>query len=222
VSTPSKRPSSSPARKAEVEALAIAALETVLNGGAHFSDISVEVLAAGAGISRSTFYLYFADKTELLARATVWLKDRVFEARFDRDADGGVGDLETYIRSLDRIIAQYREHSTLLAAVNHVAGFDERVGEIWAASQRRYVGWVADLIRAEQQRGVTDASFDTEAAAWILITGGEHVIAQHIAGSSEDEDARLARELGSAQWYGFFRRPGVAAPIDSPASTGIF
>jgi hypothetical protein len=51
--------------------------------------------------------------------------DFVFEARVDRQTDGSVGDLETYIASLEGIIARYHEHSALLGAVNHVAELDD-------------------------------------------------------------------------------------------------
>lgn len=205
--TQTKRPSSSPVRRAEVERLALAALETFLNGGTRFSEIAVEAIAAQAGISRSTFYLYFQDKTELLVGATNWLKDLVFEERLERQPDGSLGELDTYIQSLEQIIARYRQHSALLSAVNQVAEFDDRVGARWLASQTRYISWVAEILREEQRRGLTADTFDADLAAAILITGGEHVIAQHVARTDADQDARLARELGTAQWFGFFRRP---------------
>ena len=165
-----KRPSSSPARRAEVESRALAALEAALGGGTPFSEIAVESIASQAGISRSTFYLYFSDKTELLARAADRLKDLVFRSGWTVGRTGRSGGLDDYIRTLEGIVARYRDHSALLAAVNQVAQFDERVGETWAASQRRYTDWVAAILRAEQLRGMTDGSFDADLAAAILVT----------------------------------------------------
>ncbi|MFB2599950.1 TetR/AcrR family transcriptional regulator [Herbiconiux sp. P17] len=202
-----KRPSSSPARRAQVHALALEALESELRGGTRFADVSVEAIATRAGISRSTFYLYFRDKTELLVGATEWLRDLVFEVRLDRGVDGSLGGLEGYVSSVERVIARYREHSSLLDAVNHEAEFDDRVGARWTAAQQRYVAWVADILREEQARGSTARSIDPELAAGILVTGGERVIARHIAAAQAGDDSRLARELGASQWFGFFRRP---------------
>ncbi|MCS5719353.1 TetR/AcrR family transcriptional regulator [Herbiconiux sp. CPCC 205763] len=207
MSTPEKRPSSSPARRAEVRSRALAALEGFLRAGTRYPDVSVEAIAKRAGISRSTFYLYFRDKTELLVDATDWLKDLVFEVRLDRGADGSLGDLPGYVSSVERVIGRYREHSALLGAVNHEAEFDERVGATWSGAQRRYISWVAGILREEQARGLTAGSFDPELAASILVTGGEQVIAKHIARTAASEDTQLAQELGASQWFGFFRRP---------------
>ena len=64
-----------------MESRAIAALEDVLGDGTPLAVVPVDAIASRAGISRSTFYLYFADKGELLALATRWLKDQLFEVR---------------------------------------------------------------------------------------------------------------------------------------------
>ena len=112
------------------------------------------------GISRSTFYLYFADKGELLALATNWLKDQLFELRVDPQSDGSLDDLPSYIAALERIIGRYRDHAALLAAVNYAIQFDDRVAEQWTGAQDRYIAWVAGILRTEQERGLTDDSFD--------------------------------------------------------------
>ncbi|MFF1877162.1 TetR/AcrR family transcriptional regulator [Leifsonia sp. NPDC058230] len=189
-----------------MESRAIAALEDVLGDGTPLAEVPVDAIATRAGISRSTFYLYFADKGELLALATHWLKDQLFEVRVAPQEDRSLDDLASYVTALERIIGRYREHAALLAAVNHAIQFDDRVGEQWVTAQNRYIAWVADILRTEQERGLTDDTFDAEAAADILISGGEYVIATHVIRRDADEDAALARDLGAAQWYGFFRR----------------
>jgi AcrR family transcriptional regulator len=203
-----KKASSSPARRAHVELQAIIALRELLAAGTPLAEIPVDAIAARAGISRSTFYLYFADKGALLAQAAIWLKDQLFEARIDPQIDGSLDDLDSYVASLERIICRYREHAALLAAVIHAARFDDRVAQQWLAAQNSYISWVSGILRELQERGLTDPSFDADEAAEILISGGEHVIGTHVSRRSADHDRVLARELGAAQWFGFFHRSG--------------
>ncbi|MDT5173894.1 MAG: TetR/AcrR family transcriptional regulator, ethionamide resistance regulator, partial [Mycobacterium sp.] len=54
------------ARRDEMRAQVLSIVEQHLRSGATFADISVASVVAEAGISRSTFYAYFVDKTNLL------------------------------------------------------------------------------------------------------------------------------------------------------------
>src|SRR5262249_62181282 len=54
-------------RQEEVRTRLLDAIEGVTDGGEGLGDVSVEKLAKAAGISRATFYIYFADNGDLLS-----------------------------------------------------------------------------------------------------------------------------------------------------------
>jgi AcrR family transcriptional regulator len=55
-----------PDKRSQVEQALLEATERLLDRGASFTELSVEQLANEAGIARSTFYVYFVDKGELV------------------------------------------------------------------------------------------------------------------------------------------------------------
>ena len=57
-------------RQAAMRAKMLAAVETLLEEGETFTELSVERIVAEANISRSTFYVYFEDKGHLLRALT--------------------------------------------------------------------------------------------------------------------------------------------------------
>src|SRR5689334_4756637 len=85
-----RRASDGTNRRAVVEAKILKATEQLLVGGASFTGLGVQRLAAEAGIPRSTFYLHFRDKTELLLRLIDTLADGAFDLISSASpADGG-------------------------------------------------------------------------------------------------------------------------------------
>src|SRR5215213_1715600 len=61
-----KSQSSRAERRDEIRRRLLAVVENLLDKGENFTEVSVERLVSEAGISRSTFYVYFEDKGDLL------------------------------------------------------------------------------------------------------------------------------------------------------------
>src|SRR4051794_34010288 len=61
-----KSQSSRAERRDNIRRRLLAVLENLLDKGENFTEVSVERLVSEAGISRSTFYVYFEDKGDLL------------------------------------------------------------------------------------------------------------------------------------------------------------
>jgi AcrR family transcriptional regulator len=70
MAAPSRQSSAPTAKRAAIEAALLEATETLLAEGASFADLGVERIATQAGITRTAFYFYFADKRELLMALT--------------------------------------------------------------------------------------------------------------------------------------------------------
>ncbi|MFC4533607.1 TetR/AcrR family transcriptional regulator [Sphaerisporangium dianthi] len=205
-----RRPSAAAVdRRAAAEARTLDVVEKLLAEGASFTELSVERIASEAGLSRSTFYLYFRDKTELILRLAASLKTGTFDIGTDWDPCGPADGLAWLADAYLSIIRHYRGRAATYAAVLEVAGYDRAVSEALEAGQQRFIDRVAVLLAREQRAGRASTGLDPVRAARVMIWGGEKVIAQHVTTTEDDgeEDARVAGELAAAHWYGVYRRP---------------
>ena len=83
-------------KRAAVQTAVLRATEQLLGEGATYADLNIERIATRAGISRTAFYFYFADKRELLMRLSEDVTDELYA-----QADiwySGSGDPEEEIR----------------------------------------------------------------------------------------------------------------------------
>jgi AcrR family transcriptional regulator len=194
-------------RRSVVEGQILAATEQLLRGGSSFTDLGVQRIAAAAGVGRSTFYFSFRDKTDLLIRLAGTLKQQVFGLAKDWHPEGPGGGLEGLTAVFANIIAFYRQHADLLAAINEVAAYDSKVAEVWGSELNRFTDRTAELIREEQTAGRTPRDIDPVTAAEVTTWDGDRVIARHVAHNDPSRDEAVARELALIRWYGVYRRP---------------
>ncbi|MBA2949650.1 TetR/AcrR family transcriptional regulator [Streptomyces himalayensis] len=205
-----RRRSSAADRRSALERRILSVIEELLSGGVTYTELSVEQIAHAAGISRSTFYLYFRDKVDVLLRLSGSLKTESHAIASSWRPCGPGGGLDGLARTYELILRHYRKHAALLSAINEVAAYDPAVREAWTADQDRFVDHVVTVLKEEQQAGRTPADIDPELAARVIVQGGGQVIAQQVSGSDGD-DAALARELANGYWYGVYRRSHEAA-----------
>lgn len=201
------RPARQGSRRADSEAAVLAATQRLLQAGATFTELGVQRIAAEAGVARSTFYLCFRDKTDLLIRLTAHMKGELFRIGADwRPAgpDGGPDGLAAiYLRQLQ----YYRERRALLAAITEVAAYDAEMREARLRELERFTLHITSLIEEEQESGRLHRGVDAVAAAQVMAWGGEQVIARQVAIGDPAGDEAVARELAESQWYGAYRRP---------------
>jgi AcrR family transcriptional regulator len=110
-----------PGRRASIEADVLLATERLLGQGIRFTELGVQRIAAEAGVARSTFYVHFRDKTDLLVRLTGPMLHDAFEIVGTWEIDGGPDGLAD---TLLAVIRFYRERAAVLSAINEVAGYD--------------------------------------------------------------------------------------------------
>jgi AcrR family transcriptional regulator len=194
-------------RRSVVEGQILAATEQLLRGGSRFTDLGVQRIAEAAGVARSSFYFSFRDKTDLLIRLAGTVKQQVVDLAKDWHPEGPGGGLDGLTAVFVDIIAFYRQHADLLAAITEVAAYDSKVAEVWGSELNRFTDRTAELIREEQTAGRTPASIDPVTAAEVMTWGGDQVIARHVANHDAGRDEAVARELALIRWYGVYRRP---------------
>ncbi|KOV69545.1 hypothetical protein ADL00_11460 [Streptomyces sp. AS58] len=207
-----RRPSSAADRRAALEERILAVIEGLLQGGVTYTELSVEQIAQAAGISRSTFYLYFRDKVDVLLRLSGALKSESLAIASGWRPTGPDGGVDGLTRTYERILRHYRTYAALLSAINEVAAYDPAVREVWTAYQEQFVDNLVTVLEEEQKAGRTPADIDPVLAARLIVRGGGQVIAGQVAGSDGGDDAAVARELALGYWYGVYRRPGAGGP----------
>ncbi|WP_433378424.1 TetR/AcrR family transcriptional regulator [Actinoplanes sp. CA-142083] len=200
-----RRSSGGATRRAAAEAKILAATEALLAGGAGFTELGIQRLAAAAGVARSTFYLHFPDKTALLLRLIDGLADGAFDLI---SAAPPVEGLPGMVEAMVRDLAYYRERRHLLAAVLEVTAYDAVAREYWEGQLQRFVDQAELWLRAEQGAGRTAPSLDPPTAARVFVWGGFQVLARQVLTGPAAHDDMVAREIAELEWYGAFRRPG--------------
>jgi TetR/AcrR family transcriptional regulator, ethionamide resistance regulator len=156
--------------------LAILATAERLLAERPLTAISVDDLARGAGISRPTFYFYFASKDAVLLA----LLDRVVaEADGATDAAfeaGAGGPREGWRRAITAYHDTFRAHRSLTLAWAEARSTNSEIRELWA---RVFEGWVhrcAEAIEAERQRGAAPAGPPARDIAVALTSMNERVL----------------------------------------------
>ncbi len=162
-----RREGAQTAKRTAVQAAVLRATEELLTEGASFADLGIERIATRAGISRTAFYFYFADKRDLLMRLT----EDVTELLLDQ-ADiwwSGDGDpAEQLGTALANIADLYDEHAVLLRAVVEVSTYDEEVAQFWRALIGQFVE--ATERRIEREKGDGRSSCPQPAATAFALT----------------------------------------------------
>lgn len=175
-------------------------VEPLLDDGEAYADISVARLIAATGISRSTFYVYFDDKGDLLGAMTADITQSFLEsgaAWFDLEP----GATKEQIRAgIGAVFATYRAHRTLLSAITELAATDPHVRE----GHERLVATAAEgiegHIRAHQAAGAIDASIDAEATAEWLVWMLERGLHQLVRPADDRRADRLLDAMTELVW----------------------
>lgn len=113
----------------KVEEQLLEAIESLLASGQTFGSLTVAQLAREAGIGRATFYLHFRDKGELVRRLMRQLTAEVVHSAGAWFTEGGAVDRRSMQAALHGIVATFKKHQAVLAAVSDMAPFDPAVAE---------------------------------------------------------------------------------------------
>ncbi|MGQ0466492.1 MAG: TetR/AcrR family transcriptional regulator [Sporichthyaceae bacterium] len=155
-------------RRDDIRAKLLGAIEQMLGEGESFTELSVERLVAAAGVARSTFYVYFEDKGELLR---AWLEDITGELDtsakgwWKLDEQAKYDDLRA---ALSAIVETYRPHTNLMAAAFDAAAYDAGVREATQGLMTHNAAGLRKHIRTGQQKGFVDPYLPpAEVAQWL-------------------------------------------------------
>lgn len=193
MAAPPRQSNAPTAKRAAVEAALLEATETLLGEGASFADLGVERIATEAGITRTAFYFYFADKRELLMALTADVNELLLE-----QANlwwSGEGEPAVRLeRALSNVSRLFGEHAVLLKALGEVAAYDEQVAEHWQRLIGQFLEATEQRIREEQAAGLATCS-NPSATAFALTWMTEGVLSQQILQQGLPADDELISTL---------------------------
>jgi AcrR family transcriptional regulator len=117
-------------RRAATQEDLLQATKRLLARGAPLATLSVEKIVAEAGVVRTTFYLHFRDKYELIERLATeqetWIETAGARTLSDPDLSRA-----TVQRAIDEIVDGWVENRAVLAAIIELAEYDERMRDSW-------------------------------------------------------------------------------------------
>jgi TetR/AcrR family transcriptional regulator, ethionamide resistance regulator len=140
------------------------------------SAISVDDLARGAGISRPTFYFYFASKDAVLLSLldrVVAEADAVTQEAFGQPASG---PREGWRRAITAYYETFRAHRPLTLAWAEARSSNAEIRDLWAGRVEAWVQRCAAAIDAERARGAAPDGPSSRDLAVVLTSTNERVL----------------------------------------------
>jgi len=156
--------------------LAILATAERLLAEKPLSAVSVDDLARGAGISRPTFYFYFASKDAVLLSLldrVVAEADAVTREAF---AQPVAGPREGWRRVITAYYETFRAHRALTLAWAEARSSNAELRDLWAGVVETWVHRCATAIDAERARGAAPTGPDSRDLAVVLTSTNERVL----------------------------------------------
>lgn len=144
--------------------------------------ISVDDLARGAGISRPTFYFYFASKDAvlltLLQRVIAEADTAMQHLLDDRSGDPGA----VWRRGIEVFVRTFGAHRAVCAATVAVKNTNSAARELWSESMQRWIDHSAAVIDAERADGRAPTTVPARELATALNLMNESVMTAAFAG----------------------------------------
>jgi AcrR family transcriptional regulator len=156
--------------------LAILATAERLISERPLSAISVDDLARGAGISRPTFYFYFASKDAVLLTLldrVVAEADAVSREAFGRPAGG---PREGWRRAITAYYDTFRAHRALTLAWAEARSTNPEFRELWAQVFDNWAHRCAAAVESERARGAAPPGPSARDLAVVLNSLNERVL----------------------------------------------
>ncbi len=155
-------------RRDELRDRLLEIVEQLIAEGETYTELSVERLVREADVSRSTFYVYFEDKGELLRAWFAEIIDQVSAAAEEWWALGADATRDDLREALEHVVLAYRPHATLMAAVYDAASYDAAVREEVEVMMGRNIAGLRKHIKTGQKAGyVSPDLLPEETAAWL-------------------------------------------------------
>jgi TetR/AcrR family transcriptional regulator, ethionamide resistance regulator len=168
------------AKRDETRSDLLHAMQTLLESGETFTQISVARLAAETGMSRTRFYMYFEDLGDLLCSAYAEIVDDGKEIAAKWWDDDGYIERDRMRRILGELVRYRAKHIMVARAVHACVVTDAHARRFVDALKWQTINELQAAIIAAQHTGSVDAALDPAATAgwlgWLLERGVDQLI----------------------------------------------
>lgn len=157
------------------------------------SEISVDDLARGAGISRPTFYFYFPSKDAVVLTIIDRLVSAAGVSREEAIATLAEGDPRTGLRqALEDLYGAFRARRKVALAAAELRTTNEEARRLWSQVMGGWVDDVTAVIESERARGAAPHGQPARDMAIALVQMNERAQYATFAGESPSlEDERV-------------------------------
>ena len=186
----------------------------------RFSDLSVADILGEAGVSRASFYFYFASKYELLSAVSERAVDEVYAVTQTwLHRSGSEPPLDALRTAMRGAVSRWSAHGPVLRAVVESSASAPEIDAQWKRLMARFTAAAAEQIDRERAAGVAPAGMDsralgalltwmTERALYLMVSGGESEFA---------DSGALVETLAGLWWRAIYG----AGPDGTGASNGL-
>jgi len=202
--TRKKSQSSRAERRDQIRATLLTAVEGLLEEGESFTELSVERLVARAGLSRSTFYVYFEDKGDLLKAWVSEIVEQLTDAAKDwweLPENPSRADLRA---ALAKIVDTYKPHTTLMAAVYDAAAYEPTLRAEVEAMMAANIAGLRKHIREGQKNGSIHKDLQPDQTAAWLQWMAERGLHQLVRSAKGGELEKLVDAYTDIVWYALY------------------
>ncbi len=203
-------------RSTDVESAILDAAELLLDS-TPLHELFVADIIKEAGLSRATFYHYFASKFDVVAALLARTADDLFEA-VQPWMSGEDQPPEDRLRSsLQAAASVWAQHSAVTrSAVEHWTT-DPEIRELWLALLERFGQGFIDLVDRDRANGLAPAGSDSGALITALVWSTERVFYVSSVGTADhlpdiDTAVDVVFDMWSAAIYGATSAASKPAP----------
>ena len=187
----------------------VEATERLLAEGTPYISLSVEQLCSEASVARSTFYVHFRDKGELVTRVAARMLDQLSAAAAAWWRPGT--DRDELLVATRGLIGVYARHRAVMSALAETAAYDAELRELQQAMVDRHAEPLAAMIEQGERDGRVRVLHTRETV--VALVGMVQVACERLAGGDSEELDRLAETITAIAWHALFpdeRPPRIA------------
>jgi len=189
-------------RRGDVREAAILDTMAELLAARPLSSLSIDELAQGAGISRSTFYFYFDSREAVLRALSARLADLVFEASGSWLRRGDEQPEQALRRAMGNYLDLWHQHGAVLRAIANSCAGDPELLAFWTEVGERFVATAAEQIRREREAGLALPGPPTATdLAVVLSSMSERVCYGASQGDLTDKARRRLADTLAIAWH---------------------
>lgn len=189
-----------PSRRGSASTRLIEATERLLGGGTPYIGLSVEQLCSEAGVARSTFYVHFRDKGELVIRVAERMLGQLSEAAEAWWEPGS--DRDELLAATRRLVGVYAGHRAVLVALSETAVYDPELRAVQEGMVDRQAEPLVRLIEAGKAGGSVREVHTRETV--VALIGMVRLACERLADGDDEALDRLAEAITSIAWHALY------------------